>query len=195
VSRSQPVSGSRKIQAARYYLAHRDAGLTEAKVAELMGVPEREMRRAREILRDGVPEVIELVDTDQLLISVATRLVQLPAEEQRRIATTMPPAAIVTAVPADPRYRPETVERKPVGRGRIGPVYQMIHHIDQGSYRDVQAIAADWLAYSDVIKDVPQERLDWFLKELKKSRSATGRLIKLIEEMRKIEHDRQERDH
>lgn len=80
---------------------------SQAEAAALLNVSERAIRRAREVLETGTPEVIAAVDCGDMTVSAAAELVKLPVERQRELAAD-PDAGEIrravkdTAPPAEP---------------------------------------------------------------------------------------------
>jgi hypothetical protein len=62
--------------------------LTQEQAAEMLNVGERTVRRAREVLNEGVPEVISAVERGAVSVSAAANVARLPEPKQREIIST-----------------------------------------------------------------------------------------------------------
>jgi hypothetical protein len=61
---------------------------TQEQAAEILNVGERTVRRAREVLNEGVPEVISAVERGAVSVSAAANEARLPEPKQREIIST-----------------------------------------------------------------------------------------------------------
>jgi hypothetical protein len=61
---------------------------TQEQVVEMLNVGERTVRRAREVLNEGVPEVISAVERGAVSVSAAANVARLPEPKQREIIST-----------------------------------------------------------------------------------------------------------
>ena len=61
---------------------------TQEQAAEVLNVGERTVRRAREVLNEGVPEVISAVERGVVSVSAAANVARLPEPKQREIIST-----------------------------------------------------------------------------------------------------------
>lgn len=60
-------------------------GVSAADAAKMLNVGERSVERAKIVQRDGVPELAEAVERDEIAVSRAAEIAKAPPEEQRRV--------------------------------------------------------------------------------------------------------------
>jgi hypothetical protein len=64
-------------------------GLPIGRAAALLNVGERSVARAKEVLRDGVPELVTAVEAGQVAISAAADIAGMPESEQREMVASV----------------------------------------------------------------------------------------------------------
>lgn len=149
--------------------------ITEA--ATLMNSSPSAVKRVRKVRKAAVPEVVQAMDAGEITPTAAENLSTRSEEEQREIMTT-------ATSPREVAAKANQVAKglaAGVGRGRVGPKVQMRRQMDLPDLRVVQEIAADWEEHRHLIPDLKAEKVAEFLDTLKRSRTATTRLINLIE--------------
>ena len=86
-------------------------GKTEAEAAELLNVSERGVSRAKQVRRDGIPELTHKVESGQVRVSTAADISKLPASEQLAILKKEDPKAVQQAA-KELRAEKETQRRE-----------------------------------------------------------------------------------
>jgi hypothetical protein len=165
-------------QYARKYAPGHDSPATIDEVSETTGVPRRSIARAGAVRRKAIPEVTEKVASGALALKTAEQIAELPEEKQAEIVDLGDVRKIHDALR---EAKGEAAVSNGPGRGRVGPKVLMARHMDLHELSMVQKIGADWEENAELIKDLDPDRVAEFLAMLKKSRTATTRLINLIE--------------
>ena len=70
---------------------------TEVEAAKLLNVSERGVSRAKQVIRNGIPELTAKVETGQVRVSTAADISKLPASEQLAILKKQDPDAVQQA--------------------------------------------------------------------------------------------------
>lgn len=164
---------------------------TTAEAAELMGVSHASVERVRQTRRRAVPEVVDAMEKGDLSPNAAAKLARLPAERQTEIMTTTDPKDVATVansitgttgeatvIPLDKAAREA---KKGPGRGSVGPKVLMARHMDLPDTTMIVKLSADWEEHKELIGELDADRVKTFLADLKRARTATTRLINLIE--------------
>jgi len=146
--------------------------------ARLTGASPTAIKRVRKVRNSGTaaPAVIDAMDAGEITPTAADNLTRRPLAEQEEIMSTVPigevPAVAAKALPAEPAGP---------GRGHVGPKVLMERHMDLPDLALVQSIVKDWGENEAVIPELDADRLAAFVRSLRRSRTATTRLIELIE--------------
>lgn len=156
-----------------------DHAVTIREAAKLTGAAEPSVRKVRKVRKDAVPEVQAAMDAGDLTPTAAVNLSRRPRAEQTEIMATVPlkdvPAVAATVTPIG-----EAPSLNPAG-GRVGPKVVLSRQMDMPDLTMIQAVVKDWAENESVITDLDPDRVKRFLAELRKSRTATTRLIELIQ--------------
>jgi hypothetical protein len=156
-----------------------DQSATLQEVSKTTGVPSRSIKRAGAVQRKAIPEVTEKVASGALPLFTAEKIAELPEEKQAEVVELGDVRKIRNAIREAKGEAP--VNNGAPGRGRVGPKILMARHMDLPDLSMVQKIGEDWEENVELIKELDPERVTEFLAMLKKSRTATTRLINLIE--------------
>jgi hypothetical protein len=177
---------------------------TRKEVAELTGVPARQIDKAKKILKSGTPKVIKAVESGDLALDAAERLSRKPKEEQDKIME-LPPELVAKAVP-DPRWSsPIEVPEAPPGtpadevakmvRDHPRPPaakYKLVRQMGLRELHMIRGVLKDWERNSGAITDLDHDQLLEFVKELRSSKTFYTRLINLIEEAVSVDAENKE---
>lgn len=162
-----------------------DHAVTIKEAAKLTGAAEPSVRKVRKVRKDAVPEVQAAMDAGDLTPTAAVNLSRRPRAEQTEIMATVPlkdvPTVAATVTPIG-----EAPSLNPAG-GRVGPKVVLSRQMDLPDLTMIQAVVKDWAENEGVITDLDPDRVKRFLAELRKSRTATTRLIELIQLKTKTE--------
>lgn len=131
-----------------------DRGMPREEAAKKHGISESTVRRAVFVLTDA--SLAEAVSRGE--VSVRSAYLKL-----RR-----------TVDPAPEAGGP--------GRGHVGPRVVLLRQAALPELRLVQSIFKDWELHRSLVKTLPAHEVQILLRDLRDSRSATTRLIRLIEE-------------
>jgi phage N-6-adenine-methyltransferase len=64
--------------------------LKQSEAADMLNVGDRSLRRAREVLDEGAPELVQAVEAGRVAVSAATEILDLSPEEQAQIVALSP---------------------------------------------------------------------------------------------------------
>jgi hypothetical protein len=159
----------------------RDTTVGEA--AKVMDVSPQTVHRVRQTRKSGADEVVEAMDKGEITPRAASNLARLPKDKQSEIMKDTPieDVPVVAATVTGPAGEADVTDTKGVGRGKVGPLVLMDRHMGLPDVGLVQKLADDWNEHKDLIAQLDGDKLTAFLATLKKSRTATTRLINLIE--------------
>ena len=73
-------------------LREREEGKAADHVADVFGVSPRSVERAETVYRDGVPELVQAFESDEVSVSAAAEVATLPDDEQREVVAAGPDA-------------------------------------------------------------------------------------------------------
>jgi len=153
---------------------HTVEGKTTLKqAADLAGVAERTVQRAKKVTDTGIDDVIKAVESGDLGIVPAEAISSKPKEEQAKIMAQGPKEAAKT-VAAEKAGDP-----KP-GRGHVGPEVTMTRQMEASSAEGAKARTKLWAENKELITDLDDKLLDRYVRDLAAERLAIEQLLKLI---------------
>ena len=156
-----------------------DHPTTIREAAELTGASPTSIKKVRTVRNRGADEVVAAMDKGELTPTAADNLSKRPKEEQSRIMATVPvkdiPTVAASTLPAE-----EALAMNP-GRGQVGPKVMLERQMSLPDLTMVQKVVLDWAEHKGVITELPPAKLATFVRELRKSRTATTRLLELID--------------
>jgi hypothetical protein len=156
---------------------------TVGEAAKAMDVSPQTVHRVRQTRKSGATEVVEAMDEGKITPRAASNLARLPKDKQSEIMKDTPieDVPVVAATVTGPAGEADVTDTKGVSRGKVGPLVLMDRHMGLPDTGLVQKLADDWTEHKDLIPQLDADKLAAFLAVLKKSRTATTRLINLIE--------------
>jgi ParB-like chromosome segregation protein Spo0J len=87
--------------------ASKEAAVSQREAAKTLNVSRSSVQRARKVIAEGTPELVEKVDRGLIPVSTASKLVVLPKAEQVKIATTEDPVRAARKAIEEPEmHRP-----------------------------------------------------------------------------------------
>lgn len=151
---------------------------TIAKAAELTGASPTAIKRVRRVKKEGAPEVVKAMTSGEITATAAEALATLPKEEQAEAVAAGPKAAAAKAnqVDAARRAAPDKKQKPSVRLNAIMQMPELTLIIELGKEFDEHA---------DVVPKLNRDKALLFAKQLRDARTATSRLIKLIEDAHK----------
>jgi len=166
-----------------------DGKTTLKQAADLAGVNERTVQRARKVAESGVPAVIAAVEAGDLGIKPAEALSEKPVEVQNKImAKGAREASKVVSIEQAASARARGVQGAKTdgpGRGHVGPEVSMTRQMEASSAEGSKSRTKLWAENKEQITKLDGDLLARFTANLAAERRAIEQLLKLI----KIERD------
>lgn len=161
---------------------------TVAKAAEMAGVGERSVKRAKRVLEQGAPEVVSAVESGELDLTNAAAIAAKPKELQSKLMEGgAKEAAKVVSLDSRRAKNEETdvVKGDGPGRGHVGPEVTMTRQMEASSAEGSKARTKLWAENKELITKLDPALLKRFMTDLATERRAIEQLLRLI----KVETD------
>lgn len=117
-------------------LPTRDSGPARDQAAKAVNVSNRQVSKAERVRKDGIPELVEMVETGKIRVDLAEKLAKRPPEKQREV---------IEKIKAEMAAKPEKNAKAIVRRFDKDKVIESIRRepkpLPEGPFR---VIAADW---------------------------------------------------
>ena len=88
--------------------ASKEAAVSQRKAAKTLNVSRSSVQRARKVIAEGTPELVEKVDRGLIPVSTASKLLVLPQAEQVKIASAENPLRAARGMAEEPRVNSAT---------------------------------------------------------------------------------------
>ncbi len=147
------------------------------KAAELTGASPTAIKRVRKVRKTAAPEVVQAMESGALTATAAENLSTLPVEEQQEAVAAGPKAAAAKANQADAARRAAPAKQKP--QVRLNGIME-----DPDLFL-VTELAKVFEEHAAIVPKLNRDKALLFAKRLRDNRTATTRLIKLIEDAHK----------
>jgi ParB-like chromosome segregation protein Spo0J len=154
-----------------------DTGTTLADAAGMAGVARSTVAKAKRVVVQAVPEVVEAVESGEMSLATAERISGLSEQEQMEIMEA-PAADRAKATPRAQRTRNLRLLKE---EGSADPRTVMVRQMEHLTGGEAGARADFWEENSGEIAKLDPDPLAAFLKDLKAQRRALSRIITVIE--------------
>lgn len=150
---------------------------TIAKAAQLTGASPTAIKRVRKVKKSAAPEVVEAMTSGQITATAAEALSTLPADEQAEAVAAGPKAAATKANAVDAARRAAPAKQKP--SARLNGI------MEDPDLLLIIELAKVFEEHKDIVPKLNRDKALLFAKKLRDARTATSRVIKLIEDSHK----------
>lgn len=150
---------------------------TIAKAAELTGASPTAIKRVRKVRKDAAPEVVKAMEAGEITATAAENLTTLPKEEQAAALAEGPKAAAAKANLADAARRAAPAKQKP--SARLNGI------MEDPDVLLITELSKVFEEHKEIVPKLNRDKALLFAKKLRDARTATSRVIKLIEDSHK----------
>jgi ParB-like chromosome segregation protein Spo0J len=161
----------------------RNGATTVGQAAEMAGVSDRSIQRARKVLEQGAPEVVAAVQSGELGIVPAEALAEKPKEIQAEIMKQGPKEAAKAVSAESTRKKGDdaaVAKSDGPGRGHVGPEVTMTRQMEASSAEGSKARTKFWAENKELIAKLSPELLKRYVADLSAERRAIEQLLRLI---------------
>lgn len=154
------------------------APTTIAKAAELTGASPTAIKRVRKVRKEAAPEVVKAMESGEITATAAEALTTLPKEEQAEAVAAGAKAAASKANAAD-------AARRAAGSAKQKPSARLNAIMADPDAVLLVELAKVFAEHADVVPKLNRDKALLFAKQLRDVRTATSRVIKMIEDAHK----------
>lgn len=151
---------------------------TIAKAAELTGASPTAIKRVRRVKKDGAPEVVKAMQAGEITATAAEALSTLPKEEQAAALAAGPKAAASKANQVD-------AARRTAGSAKQKPSARLNGIMEDPDVLLITELSKVFEEHKEIVPKLNRDKALLFAKKLRDARTATSRVIKLIEDAHK----------
>lgn len=151
---------------------------TIAKAAQLTGASPTAIKRVRKVRKDAAPEVVKAMEAGEITATAAEALTTLPVDEQREAVAAGAKAAASAANAAD-------AARRTAGTSKQKPQTRLNAIMEDPDLVLITELAKVFEEHKEIVPKLNREKALTFAKKLRDARTATSRVIKLIEDSHK----------
>lgn len=150
---------------------------TISKAAELTGASPTAIKRVRRVKKEGAPEVVKAMESGEITATAAENLATLPKEEQAAALAEGPKAAASRANAVDAARRAAPAKQKP--SARLNGI------MEDPDVLLITELSKVFEEHKEIVPKLNRDKALLFAKKLRDARTATSRVIKLIEDAHK----------
>lgn len=182
---SQRAMAATKLTTSKVGANQYSEATTIQQAADLAGVGEKSVRRAKQVIDKGAPEVVQAVEAGDLSVRTAVEIAEKPVETQRKLMEKgADEAAKVVSIERARTRTPSAPKSNGPGRGSVGPKVTMTRQMEGSSAEGSKARTAFWIEHRDLIKDLDTDLLDRYVADLAAERRAIEQQLKVIRDAR-----------
>jgi ParB-like chromosome segregation protein Spo0J len=160
----------------------RGSATSVGQAAEMAGVSDRSIQRAKKVLEQGSPEVVAAVQSGELGIVPAEALSDKPKELQTKLMEkgAKEAAKAVSNGAARKKENDDVAKSDGPGRGHVGPEVTMTRQMEASSAEGSKARTKLWAENKELITKLDPDLRKRFVADLTAERRAIEQLLRLI---------------
>jgi ParB-like chromosome segregation protein Spo0J len=151
---------------------------TISKAAELTGASPTAIKRVRKVKKDGAPEVVAAMESGEITATAAEALTTLPKDEQAAAVAAGAKEAAKKANAAD-------AARRAAGSAKQKPQTRLNAIMEDPDVLLITELSKVFEEHAEIVPKLNRDKALLFAKKLRDARTATSRVIKMIEDAHK----------